>query len=612
MTKKLKIYQILTFALGLAFVGLCLFVGITAVQKSMKLNMSFQMNPSIVCKIYAGIGSDSNLGSDETLIFSNVDGALSIHTNWTINANTLSYDNSISYVMGQTIYLKVVNYTDCRVLIEPKISDTVQTSKITVMEASNSGITDETTFSVGVPGSSVTGFQLNFTQAYKISTNLTNLTIAPASNVYTIESEYYVKSGQTPTFTLTSDANYETLLSEDIDITNASAGYVGEVLTISNITGDVTLTATVEKIPYTIGTYVASGGATPGDKVSDTTVYFPAFAQENAVYKYLELEGVEYPQTYKADNVTVSVTSGAEGTTGSIGKGSDGYEYYYQNAMQFQYKSGSTHQFSTTYGVSGWYKIEPIRWIIIGGEADTSIYGAGAATNADDLAAGEVLLLSERVLYGVPFDGSHYTSSSSYQNRYYTNGNMNTTSDVWCSINGWTGPRGDSDPNTNKGVDYINQADAQHVKGDKYFAKLSGLEALMENYTDLIESKELTTTYKVKGASASKTETSSHKIFLLGGLSGDSFYVSNYLDSDGKVDTSSDTKRVGYATGFAHATSAYADGAQSSASRASTWWLRSGSYADSAYRVRNDGGGGSNLVFFSGYGVRPSFILNLA
>ena len=130
MSKSSKVYQILTFVFGFVLVGLLLAMGIIAVQKSMKLNMSFQMNPSIVCKIYAGIGSDSNLGSDETLIFSNVDGALSIHTNWTINANTLSYDNAISDVMGQTVYLKVVNYTDCRVLIEPKISDTVQTSTI--------------------------------------------------------------------------------------------------------------------------------------------------------------------------------------------------------------------------------------------------------------------------------------------------------------------------------------------------------------------------------------------------------------------------------------------------------------------------------------------------
>jgi hypothetical protein len=273
--------------------------------------------------------------------------------------------------------------------------------------------------------------------------------------------------------------------------------------------------------------------------------------------------------------------------------------------MQYQYKSGSTHKFSTTYGVSGWYKIEPIRWIIIGGTADTSTYGAGAATNKDGLVPGELLLLSERVLYGVPFDGSHYQSSSSCQNIYY-NGTEATSSDIWCSINGWTGSRGDSD--SNGGVDYINQADALHVKGN-YFIKLSGLEALMGNYPDLIVEKTLSTTYK------GGTDSSSHKIFLLGGLSGDSFYVSNYLDSDGTVDTSSDTKRVGYATGFAHATSAYAsDGAQSSGSRASLWWLRSGysSNAINAYYVDNFGGVYSSGVDYSAYGVRPCFCLNLA
>jgi len=371
--------------------------------------------------------------------------------------------------------------------------------------------------------------------------------------------------------------------SEDPNATKATYTN-GQSITISK---DTTLYAVWDYV-WTIKAY---------NQTNVTTGYNSNFAG----YYYVEMG--EYPQTYVASVSGAPTTS----TSGTIHTDANGDRYYWQNAMRYQYKSGSTHQFYTTYGVSGWYKIEPLRWIIIGGgKSETTTYGTGSNKNSDSLGSNELLLLSEYVLYGVPFDGSHFQSTSSCRNRYYTSGNMDTTSDVWCSINGWTESRGDSNPNTNDGVDYINQADALHVR-ENYFIKLSGLKDIMTANSGLIVEKTLSTTYK------GGTDSSSHKIFLLGGLSGDSFYVSNYLDSDGKVDTSSDTKRVGYATGFAHATSADAsDGAQSSASRASTWWLRSGSYADSAYRVRNDGGGGSNLVFFSGYGVRPSFILNLA
>ena len=169
----------------------------------------------------------------------------------------------------------------------------------------------------------------------------------------------------------------------------------------------------------------------------------------------------------------------------------------------------------------------------------------------------------------------------------------------FCSINGWTGSRGDSDPNTNNGVDYINQADALHVR-ENYFIKLSGLKDIMTANSGLIVSKTLSTTYK------GGTGSSSHKIFLLGGLSGDSFYVSNYLGSN--------ALRIGNASGFAHATSVFGSGSGSSASRATGWWLRSGDSSNAyyAYRVTLGGLVGGASVSPSDLGVRPSFILNLA
>ena len=324
-------------------------------------------------------------------------------------------------------------------------------------------------------------------------------------------------------------------------------------------------------------------------------------------YYYVEMG--EYPQTYKSDdtiqvysteakttNITTSIT-----ISGTIGYGSDGYRYYWQNAMKYQYKLKATHTFDKAYGVNGWYKIEPLRWIIIGGgKSETTTYGTGSNKNSDSLGSNELLLLSEYVLYAVPFDGSHYQGDDySCQNRYYTSGNMHTTSDVWCSINGWTGSRGDSDPNTNNGVDYINQADALHVR-ENSFINLSGLKDIMTANSSLIVSKTLSTTYK------GGTDSSPHKIFLLGGY-GDSFSRYNYLGGSGKP------KATGYATGFAHATSAYGSGS-GNASRPSNWWLRSGDSdrPNGVSYVGRDGSVYGSNVHEGDSGVRPCFCLNLA
>ena len=592
MTKQEKIYRIFMTTMIVIIAGLLLATGIIAVQKSMKLSVGVSITPSMLCKI---------TDSSNNVLFCNTTKngqSLYVGEGFSASGTMLTLNKAFNGVAGE-FSLKIYNYTTVATsgnVIKVTASGTgVETTSMWLPSYSSGTPTAGEINVTAVAGSITLQFEEVAKPSFTITYNLTGCTTNQTSGAS-------VNYGTSYSATITPTTGY--LRPSTITVANISTGgyswdYSTGVFTITDwtkVNGNITIT--VAALPYTIGTYVATDGTTPGYKVNDNTVYFPAFDG----YKYIEIEGVEYPQTYKAGNVTITaITSGSEGTTGAIGTGSDGYKYYYQKAMQYQYKSGSTHQFSTTYGVSGWYKIEPIRWIIIGGNADTSTYGAGAATDKDGLVPGELLLLSERVLYGVPFDGSHYTSSSSYQNIYY-NGQASTSSDVWCSINGWTGSRGDSNSSTNNGVDYINQADALHVR-ENYFIKLSGLEALMENYPDLIVEKTLSTTYK------GGTDSSPHEIFLLGGTGSDSFLYSKYLGSSG------DQRLIGYASGFAHATSAYAsDGAQSSESRASFWWLRSGysSYADHVYVVGDDGNVYYDFVGYSNLGVRPCFILNLA
>ena len=112
MTKKLKVYQILTFALGIAFVVLCAYMGITAVQKSMKLKMSFNVEPAILCQIdIKASGADD---STYKTIFNNVSSTLA--ENITLSGNTLilneTFLNAYKTTLGAAIVLKITNLLD--------------------------------------------------------------------------------------------------------------------------------------------------------------------------------------------------------------------------------------------------------------------------------------------------------------------------------------------------------------------------------------------------------------------------------------------------------------------------------------------------------------------
>ena len=237
MTKRSRFYQIGFFTLAIAFIALCLFVGITAIQKQMKLNLAVKMNPSIVCEIQASM---DGVNGTYNKIFSNVEGSTSIGTNWSISGNTLSYNTS-STDMGKEIYLKVTNKTTgTRVMVEynNEVKDVIEVNG-----------TSTTPFSVSIPGNGKV--QMLFSQVFKVTTTLTHASITATTNLYEIGGTYYAKTGTTPTMTLTSDTHY-TNPPSSVEVTGATKGYTNGVLTLSNITGDVTVTASASAATYTV------------------------------------------------------------------------------------------------------------------------------------------------------------------------------------------------------------------------------------------------------------------------------------------------------------------------------------------------------------------------
>ena len=248
MTKKLKIYQVLTFALGLAFIALCLFVGITAVQKSMKLNMSFQINPSVLIKIEAKGSGEAGY----TTIFQN-SGETTIKNGVNLSGNTLSFGTDYANGLGTSFSLKITNLTSCRIMAE---LGGASFSKSNLAFASVGSAAQEVTVSA------VNGLTMNCSQVFAISKgSITNATITPKSNVYTIDSTYYVKQNEEASFTLTGSGNYATPAQGAIGLTSGSIkSYSDGTLTLNTLTSDTTIT-----INNTTGkTYTVTKGSITG------------------------------------------------------------------------------------------------------------------------------------------------------------------------------------------------------------------------------------------------------------------------------------------------------------------------------------------------------------
>ena len=261
MTKKLKIYQILTFALGLAFVGLCLFVGITAVQKSMKLNLAVNMNPSITCEIYASMNGENG---NYNKIFSNVEGSTSIGTNWLIRGNTLTYDNS-STGMGLTAHIKVTNKTTgTRIMVESGgVGKGVVATNVTTSP-----------FAISIPAKG--SVQMLFSQVFAVDVrgvDTASTTITAGQNVYTINGIYYVKSTATNAqFALTSKEHYATPPTIS-SITGATYTFTNNnTITLTKINGNVRINASADLSSYTI-TYYKNAGDITTVHTTQTVVY---------------------------------------------------------------------------------------------------------------------------------------------------------------------------------------------------------------------------------------------------------------------------------------------------------------------------------------------------
>lgn len=123
MTKKEKTYKILTLVFGLAFVGLLLIMGITAIQKSMNLKIAFDVKPQFQVMIEY---KESAGGTYSTLFCNNPD-STEIADGFILNGNQLIFNQEFT-ALGVSIDLKITNLnTDTALQVTPKVGNVAKT-----------------------------------------------------------------------------------------------------------------------------------------------------------------------------------------------------------------------------------------------------------------------------------------------------------------------------------------------------------------------------------------------------------------------------------------------------------------------------------------------------
>ena len=186
MLNKTKIYQILTFSFMCLSIILLLILGITAVQKSMKLNLAMKMSPSILCAIYI----------NDSLVFNNK--TSTIKSGVTLTANTLQLDSTS--VFGQTFNLKIENLNEkaicitvsgCTIANNENYSTTLLAGGLTDNLAVNSAgtvsiaMSEAVTYQIAFDANGGSGTMDNQTHTCGISANLTaNSYVAPEGKMF--------------------------------------------------------------------------------------------------------------------------------------------------------------------------------------------------------------------------------------------------------------------------------------------------------------------------------------------------------------------------------------------------------------------------------------------
>ena len=113
-TKRKRIYEIALIACCCVIIALTAYMGITAVQKSMKLKLGFNAEPNIYCYIEYKLSSEAD--SAYKTLFCNVTNTgaglePNVTANATLSGNTLTFTNTFE-ALGASFDFRIYNYNN--------------------------------------------------------------------------------------------------------------------------------------------------------------------------------------------------------------------------------------------------------------------------------------------------------------------------------------------------------------------------------------------------------------------------------------------------------------------------------------------------------------------
>ena len=259
MIKKLRIYQISLIAVSMLCIGLLAFMGITAIQKSLRLNLSFQSNPEI--KVQLEI-YNTNESKWET-VFQNDENA-KIKNGVTLNGNSLGFRSEYAKGLGNEFTLKVTSLTNTPIIAE--FSGASYDKSSLVFENTSSEPQQ-------VIVSAVTGLNIDFTKLVSVFiTDNSNggLTLSSSSNFISVDSKYYAKLGKELSISYNLSASYQNpSITATIGTSQVATATTSITIPANSMTGNVALVLSAEppseyqmtfNITYTGTTSLVSSG----------------------------------------------------------------------------------------------------------------------------------------------------------------------------------------------------------------------------------------------------------------------------------------------------------------------------------------------------------------
>ncbi|MBR4407114.1 MAG: InlB B-repeat-containing protein [Clostridia bacterium] len=278
--KRKRAYEIIIISLVAILMSLCAYMGITAIQKSLTLNLSFQANPVIKCQIKIGDDVVFNNKTSEML------GGVSL------NGNTLTFDKSLyAGQLGNNFQMTITNLTDDTAIC-------VNFDKGNVGNASNfqDVLTEdgEADYQVSTSGQ----ISLRFEKVVAVNLNLSagvTLDLEKSEIIADVENEitsYYAPMDKDVKVVVTLGSSYG---NPEYSVNGGSNNEISTgtytfTLNSSNTSTDLSLNIQAERQTYTI--IFNGNGATSGSMANQTAKIgqaytLPANTYEKAEYNFV-------------------------------------------------------------------------------------------------------------------------------------------------------------------------------------------------------------------------------------------------------------------------------------------------------------------------------------